>query len=205
MHIGGLKILDYAKKFGFYSLPPLDTPPNTSSASGLYKNNRLFTPTSNTQIDSGRLAFGQERMLVTPLQMALVGATIANKGMLPKPYLVKKIVAADGSTVSTTSPQTLGRVLKPETAAELNQMMQLVVQGGTAASVGFPASLKVAGKTGTAELGLGSVYDSWFVAFAPADNPRYVVAVVVAKQPNGFGASVAAPIAKVILEKLLAR
>jgi peptidoglycan glycosyltransferase len=84
-------------------------------------------------------------------------------------------------------------------------MMQLVVQGGTAASVGFPASLKVAGKTGTAELGLGSVYDSWFVAFAPADNPRYVVAVVVAKQPNGFGASVAAPIAKVILEKLLAR
>jgi penicillin-binding protein A len=205
MHIGGLKILDYAKKFGFYSLPPLDTPPNTSNASGLYKNNRLFTPTTNSQIDSGRLAFGQWKMLATPLQMALVGATIANKGVLPKPYLVKKIVAADGSTVSTTSPQMLGRVIKPETAAELNRMMQLVVQGGTAASVGFPPGLKVAGKTGTAELGLGNVYDSWFVAFAPADNPRYVVAVVVAKQPNGFGATVAAPIAKVVLEKLLAR
>jgi peptidoglycan glycosyltransferase len=136
--------------------------------------------------------------------MAMVGATIANKGVVPKPYLVQKVVAADGSTVTKTQPQTLGRAMKPETAAELNQMMQLVVQGGTAAGI-FPSSLKVAGKTGTAELGLGTIYDAWFVAFAPADNPRYVVAVVVEKQPNGFGASVSAPIAKAILEKLLAR
>ena len=53
------------------------------------------------------------------------------------------------------------------------------------------------------ELGLGTVYDAWFVCFAPADKPRYVVAAVVQKQPNGFGASVAAPIAKAILEKLM--
>ena len=206
MNIGGLKILDYAKKFGFYSLPPIETPPSESAASGLYKYDKhgrhLFTPTSNKQIDSGRLAFGQWKLLATPLQMALVGATIADKGVEPRPYLVQKIVAADGSTVSRTTPQPLGRVLKPQTAAELNQMMQLVVQGGTAAGI-FPSSLKVAGKTGTAELGLGNVYDAWFVAFAPADNPRYVVAVVVEKQPNGFGASVSAPIAKAILEKLL--
>jgi peptidoglycan glycosyltransferase len=202
-HIGGLKILDYAKRFGFYSVPPIETPPQESLASGLYKRGRLWRPTSNTQIDSGRLAFGQFNMLATPLQMALVGATIANKGAVPKPYLVRKVVAADGSTVMTTKPQTLGQAIKPETAAELNQMMQLVVQGGTAATVGFPPGLKVAGKTGTAELGLGDVYDAWFVCFAPADNPRYVVAVVVEKQPNGFGASVSAPIAKAILEKLL--
>jgi peptidoglycan glycosyltransferase len=205
MHIGGLRILDYAKRFGFYSPPPLETPPDTINASGLYKNGKLWTPTSNSQIDSGRLAFGQYNMLATPLQMALVGATIANKGVVPKPYLVQKVVAADGSTVTKTTPQTLGEAIKPQTAAELNQMMQLVVQGGTAASVGFPASLHVAGKTGTAELGLGSVYDAWFVAFAPADNPRYVVSAVVAKQPNGFGASISAPIAKAILEKLLVR
>jgi peptidoglycan glycosyltransferase len=203
--LGGLKILDYAKRFGFYSLPPLDTPPNASLASGLYKNGRLWKPTSESQIDPGRLAFGQFNMLATPLQMALVGATIADKGVQPKPYLVQKIVAPDGSTVASTTPQMLGRVLKPQTAAELNQMMQLVVQGGTAATVGFPPSLKVAGKTGTAELGLGHLYDAWFVCFAPADNPRYVVAVVVEKQPNGFGASVAAPIAKDLLEKLLHR
>ena len=204
-HIGGLKILDYAKRFGFYSPPPLETPPDTINASGLYKNGKLWSPTSNSQIDSGRLAFGQYNMLATPLQMALVGAAIANKGVVPKPYLVQKVVAADGSTVTKTAPQTLGEAIKPQTAAKLNQMMQLVVQGGTAASVGFPAGLKVAGKTGTAELGLGSVYDAWFVAFAPADNPRYVVAAVVAKQPNGFGASISAPIAKAILEKLLVR
>jgi peptidoglycan glycosyltransferase len=204
MHIGGLKILDYAKRFGFYSLPPLETPPDQNAASGLYQNHKLFRPTSNRQIDSGVLAFGQERMLVTPLQMALVGATIANKGLVPRPYLVQKVVAADGSTVTKTQPQTLGRAIKPETAAELNQMMQLVVQGGTGMSAQIPG-VAVAGKTGTAELGLGNVYDAWFVAFAPADNPRYVVAVVVEKQPNGFGASVSAPIAKAILEKLLAR
>jgi peptidoglycan glycosyltransferase len=208
--IGAKTILDYAKRYGFYSRPPLDLPPSEIYASGLYKYihhsyQPWFPSDPATQVDPGRLAFGQERMLATPLQMALVAATIADRGVEPKPYLVQKIVAADGSTVTKTAPQTLGRVIKPRTAAELNQMMQLVVQGGTAASVGFPSSLKVAGKTGTAELGLGNLYDAWFVAFAPADNPRYVVAVVVEKQPNGFGASISAPIAKAILEKLLAR
>src|SRR3954453_11292417 len=203
-HIGGLKIIDYAKRFGFYSLPPLDTPANESLASGLYKNGKLWDPKSTAQIDSGRLAFGQFNMLTPPLQMALVGATIANKGVEPKPYLVQKVVASDGSTVTKTSPQMLGQVIKPQTAAEVNQMMQLVVEGGTGTTAQIPG-VAVAGKTGTAELGLGSVYDAWFVAFAPADNPRYVVAVVVAKQPNGFGGSISAPIAKVILEKLLGR
>jgi peptidoglycan glycosyltransferase len=205
MHIGGEKILAYAKRFGFYSVPPLDTPSNESLASGLYKNGSLWDPKNPSNVDSGRLAFGQFNMLATPLQMALVGATIAHGGVEPKPYLVQKVVAPGGGTVATTTPQMLGRVLKPSTAAELNQMMQLVVQGGTAASVGFPADLHVAGKTGTAELGLGTIYDAWFVCFAPATNPRYVVSVVVQKQPNGFGASVSAPIAKAILEKLMGR
>ena len=144
-------------------------------------------------------------MLATPLQMAMVGATIANKGVVPKPYLVQKIVAADGSTVTKTAPQTLGRAIKPADRgrAEPDDAARRPGRDGRERRV--PAGLKVAGKTGTAELGLGTVYDAWFVAFAPADNPRYVVAVVVEKQPNGFGASVSAPIAKAILEKLLAR
>ena len=203
--IGGEEILKYAKRFGFYSVPPLETPAGERVASGLYKNLKLFDPSHNSQIDPGRLAFGQFSMLATPLQMAMVAQTIANKGVELQPHLVDRIVAPDGSLVSKTKPQALGRPIKPQTAAQLNQMMQLVVQGGTAATVGFPAGLKVAGKTGTAELGLGTVYDAWFVCFAPADNPRYVVAVVVEKQPNGFGASVSAPIAKAILEKLLVR
>ncbi len=204
MHIGAKAILDYAKRYGFYSLPPLDLPPSASNRSGLYNKGRLYLPKDYNAVDAGRLAFGQERMLVTPLQMALVAATIANKGVEPKPYLVQKIVAPDGSIVAKAHPQMLGRVIKPQTAAELNHMMQLVVQGGTGTSAQIPG-VPVAGKTGTAELGLGNVYDPWFVSFAPANNPRYVVAVVVEKQPNGFGGSVSAPIAKDILEKLLHR
>jgi peptidoglycan glycosyltransferase len=82
--------------------------------------------------------------------------------------------------------------------------MQLVVQGGTGTTAQIPG-VPVAGKTGTAETGLPGVYDAWFVCFAPANDPRFVVAVQVEKQLNGFGASVSAPIAKAILEKLLGR
>jgi penicillin-binding protein A len=204
MHLGAKTILDYTKRYGFYALPPLDLPPSAMLASGLYNKGHLYFPKDFNSVDPGRLAFGQERMLVSPLQMALVAATIANKGVQPKPYLVDKILAPDGSTVVKTRPQMLGRVIKPQTAAELNQMMQLVVQGGTGTNAQIPG-VAVAGKTGTAELGLGNVYDAWFVCFAPADNPRYVVAVVVEKQPNGFGGSISAPIARTILEKLLHR
>jgi penicillin-binding protein A len=209
MHLGAGKILDYAKRYGFYSQPPLDLPPSTIYSSGLYKpikgRYRLWFPKDPaTEVDPGRLAFGQERMQVTPLQMALVAATIADGGVQPKPYLVQKIVAKDGSTVTKTTPQTLGRVIKPQTAAELNQMMQLVVQAGTGTNAQIPG-VPVAGKTGTAETSIPGVYNAWFVSFAPANNPRYVVAVVVEKQPNGFGGSISAPIAKTILERLLHR
>jgi peptidoglycan glycosyltransferase len=205
MHLGAKTILDYTKRYGFYSQPPLDLPSSVLYPSGLYKNGKPWFPKDPaTEVDPGRLAFGQERMQTTPLQMALVAATIAHGGVEPKPYLVQKIVAADGSTVTKTAPQTLGRVIKPRTAAELNQMMQLVVQAGTGTNAQIPG-VPVAGKTGTAELGLGSVYDAWFVCFAPANNPRYVVAVVVETQPNGFGGSISAPIAKAILERLLHR
>jgi peptidoglycan glycosyltransferase len=207
--IGAGLILDYAKRYGFYTRPPLDLPPSEVYASGLYKYihgiyQPWFPTDPATQVDPGRLAFGQERMLTTPLQMALVAATIADGGVEPKPYLVQKIVAADGSTVTTTTPQTLGRVIKPRTAAELNQMMQLVVQGGTGTAAQIPG-VAVAGKTGTAETNIPNVNNAWFVSFAPATHPRYVVAVVVEKQLNGFGGSISAPIAKTILEKLLGR
>src|SRR5205807_3705599 len=203
-HVGGEEILKYAKRFGFYSLPPLDLPPSASQASGLYKNGKLFDPKSGSQIDPGRLAFGQFSMLATPLQMAMVGQTIANRGEEVQPYLVDRIVARDGSIVTRTTPHTLGRPIKTQTAAELNQMMQLVVQGGTGTTAQIPG-VPVAGKTGTAETGIAGVYDAWFVCFAPANNPRFVVAVQVEKQLNGFGASVSAPIAKAILERLLHR
>jgi penicillin-binding protein A len=201
--IGAKTILDYARKFGFYSTPPLDTPANERVPSGLYNNNKLWFPRNPTyQVDPGRLAFGQERMQVTPLQMLLVASTIANGGLLPRPYIVQRVVGHDGSLVSRSKPSNLGRAIKPQTAAELTQMMISVVQGGTGTAAQIPG-IQVAGKTGTAETGINNVYTAWFVCFAPADNPKVAVAVVVEKQLNGFGGSVSAPIAKQIIQALL--
>ena len=92
--------------------------------------------------------------------------------------------------------------MKPTTAAELNQMMQAVVTGGTGTAAQIPG-IKVAGKTGTAETGLSRVYTAWFIFFAPADNPQVAGAVVLEHQLNGFGGSVAAPIARELMQAIL--
>ena len=202
--IGGEEILKYAKRFGFYSTPPLETPANQRVPSGLYKNFKLWDPKNESDLDPGRLAFGQFNMVATPLQMLMVGATIANGGVVPRPYIVDKILGHDGSVVSRTRASTLGRAIKPETAAELNQMMVSVVQAGTGTAAQIPG-IQVAGKTGTAETGVNNVYTAWFVSFAPANNPQVAVAVVLQNQLNGFGGAVSAPIAKQIMEKLLHR
>ena len=120
------------------------------------------------------------------------------------PELVVRWLGPDGSTIRNTHPRTLGRAIKPETAAELTQMMEAVVQGGTGTAAQIPG-IQVAGKTGTAETSVPKVYNAWFVCFAPADHPRYAVGVVLEKQLNGFGGSVSAPIAKQVLEGLLGR
>ena len=203
--IGAKVILEYAKRFGFYSVPPIETPPAERSASGLYdKSHKLWYPRNPAlDVDPGRLAFGQERMLVTPLQMAMIAATVANGGVLMKPYLVQRITSPSGSTITTTRPERLDRVMKPQTAAELTQMMISVVEGGTGTAARIPG-VQVAGKTGTAETGINNVYVPWFIALAPADHPKLAVAVVVENTYRGFGGSVAAPIARQILQAMLA-
>ena len=201
--LGAGTILDYAKRFGFYKLPPLETPDSERAASGLYFHGRLFDPKHpETQVDPGRLAFGQERLQVTPLQMAMVASTVANGGVLMRPYVVQRVVAPGGGTVTSAKPHVLGRVMSPQTASELNSMMQAVVTGGTGPAAAIPG-IPVAGKTGTAETGVGNIYTAWFIAFAPADHPRIAVAVVVENQPGGFGGVVAAPIAKQLMEAAL--
>ena len=199
--LGAKAILNHAKRFGFYAVPPLETPVNERAISGLYNKGRLFFPKNDFDVDPGRLAFGQERMLVTPLQMAMVSATIANGGVVMRPYVVDKVTAPDGSTVVTTKPDPLGRAVAAQHAAEINQMMQAVVTGGTGTAAQI-SGISVAGKTGTAETGENHVNTTWFIAFAPADNPRVAVAVVVERQ-HATGGEVAAPIAKQIMEALL--
>jgi peptidoglycan glycosyltransferase len=200
--IGARKILDKAKDFGFYSTPPLELPANEQAPSGLYDfaKHRLITDAS--QVDPGRLAFGQERMLVTPLQMALVAAGVANKGKVMAPYLVRNVRSPNGSIVMRTKPKVWKQAMKPATAATLNTMMQAVVSGGTGTHAQIPG-VKVAGKTGTAETGIPHVYTAWFIFFAPADDPQIAGAVVVEHQLNGFGGSVAAPIAKELMQAIL--
>ena len=202
--LGARTVLNYAKRYGFYKLPPLETPENERAASGLYdRRGRLFDPKHpETQVDPGRLAFGQERLQVTPLQMAMIAATVANHGVEMKPYLVQRVLAPGGKTIVRTKPHKLAAVMKPQVAAELNSMMQAVVTGGTGPAAAIPG-VKVAGKTGTAETGVGDTYTAWFIAFAPADHPKVAVAVVVENQPGGFGGKVAAPIAKDVMEALL--
>jgi penicillin-binding protein A len=200
--IGALKILDYAERYGFYSKPPVELTIDERKASGLYKNGRLWRPREPNAVDPGRLAFGQVELQVTPIQMAMVAATIANDGVLMKPYLVERIVAPDGNPVVTTEPERLARAVKASTANAITQGMIAAVQAGTSTAAQIPG-VTVAGKTGTAESGVSHVNTTGFICFAPAENPRVAVAVFL-EQQNGVGGTTAAPIAKQVMEALLA-
>jgi penicillin-binding protein A len=199
--LGSLTVLDYAKRFGFYSVPPLETPVNERAPSGLYNGSHLFRPQHGYQVDPGRLAFGQERLLATPLQMAMVGGAIANGGVVMRPYVVDRVVGPDHHTVKRTKPDELGRAIKPATAATLTTMMEAVVSGGTGTAAQIDG-VRVAGKTGTAETGVAHRNTTWFVAFAPAEAPRIAIAVVLENQ-TGTGGETAAPIVKELMQALL--
>jgi penicillin-binding protein A len=201
--LGAGTVLRYADRYGFYSVPPLETPENERVASGLYSRGHLFNPKHpDTAVDPGRLAFGQERLQVTPLQMAMVAATIANHGIEMRPHLIERIVSPGGKTVTHLKPERLAQPIKRQTADELTHMMELAVQGGTGTPAQIPG-IRVAGKTGTAETGRADFNTTWFAAFAPADAPRIAIAVVVENQRGGFGGTIAAPIAKQVMEALL--
>jgi penicillin-binding protein A len=200
--IGAGRILAKAKDFGFYSTPPLELPADERAPSGLYNFKKHSLIESPAGVDPGRLAFGQERMLVTPLQMALVAAAVANGGKIMTPFLLKNVRSPGGSLITKTKPSVWRKAMKPGTAAALNQMMQAVVTGGTGTAAQIPG-IKVAGKTGTAETGIPHVYTAWFIFFAPADHPQVAGAVVLEHQLNGFGGSVAAPIARELMQAIL--
>jgi len=200
--IGAGMILNYMKRFGFYADPPLETPNDEKSPSGLYNGGRLFFPSHpSTQVDPGRMAFGQERLAVTPLQMAMVASTVANGGVAMEPSVLNRVVDSKGKTIVRVAPKKLGRVMSPTTAHEINSMMVSAVQSGTGTAAQIPG-IQVAGKTGTAETGNSGINTTWFITFAPADNPKVAVAVTLENQ-HGFGGTTAAPIAKVLLQAVL--
>jgi len=205
--LGAKRILEQAKKFGFYERPPLETPDGERYPSGLYRNGphgrELWYPKHDSDVDAGRMAFGQERLLVTPLQMAMVAGAIGNAGILMRPYVVEKTVSPRGTTSSRTEPERLSRPVGPVNARDIAEMMVSVVQGGTGTAAQIPG-YRVGGKTGTAETGVQGQNTTWFIAFAgrPGKRPEVAVAVALERQSLTGGAT-AAPIARAVMEALL--
>jgi peptidoglycan glycosyltransferase len=199
--LGARFLVDYMKRFGFYELPPLETPADERAPSGLYKDGKLFDPAEDTDVDPGRFAFGQERLLVTPLQMAMVAATIANDGVVMKPQVIDRIVAPDGSIIVRSKPERLDRAIKVETARAVAAMMTDAVEEGTGTAARIEG-ITVAGKTGTAETGIAGLNTTWFISYAGKNRPQVAIAAVV-EQQNSTGGQTAAPVAREVLQALL--
>jgi penicillin-binding protein A len=201
--VGAGTLVEYMKRFGFYEDPQLDYPGFQMIPSGIRRNGVDYVEDG---FDVGRVAIGQggeEGALdTTPMQMALVASAVANGGRLMKPRLVDRIVQKDGRVKDRIEPDLQAEVMKPETAEQLTAMMARVVEEGTG-TAGALAGIRVAGKTGTAEVGANREFTQpWFIAFAPVENPRMAIAVTV-ERTTGQGGTVAAPIAKSVLEALL--
>ena len=201
--IGRGTLVEYMKRYGFYEDPQLDYPDFQMIPSGIINGKGDYVEDG---FDAGRVAIGQGglegEIRAGPLQMAEVAATIANGGRLMKPRLTDRIVHKDGRIKEKIQPDLQAVVMKPETADQLTNMMSRVVEEGTGTAAAL-AGIRVAGKTGTAEVGANREFTQpWFICFAPVEDPRMAVAVTV-ERTTGQGGTVAAPIAKSVLEALL--
>jgi peptidoglycan glycosyltransferase len=163
-------------------------------------------PTDLTKAQEAQSAIGQYDVRVTPLQMAMVAAGIANNGTVMRPYLVKEVQAPDLSRLDVASPSVYSSAVSAAVAQQLTAMMESVVTSGTGriAQIG---GVRVAGKTGTAQNAPDKAPHAWFIGFAPADNPKVAVAVLVENGGNAgseaTGGKVAAPIARDVMRAVL--
>jgi peptidoglycan glycosyltransferase len=148
------------------------------------------------------MGIGQDKLEVTPLQMAEVASAVADGGKLMTPHLTDRIVNPEGRIVEQVAPHLQSVVMKPSTAGAVRSMMEAVVQEGTGVEAQIPG-IQVAGKTGTAETQIGTAINNvWFIAFAPAADPKVAVAVTLEHVP-GQGAAFAAPVARQVMESIL--
>jgi peptidoglycan glycosyltransferase len=184
--------------YGFGKRPPIDLPADEVLASGRREDGTVL-PNGEEGMDTARVAIGQERLTVTPLQMAMVASAIANSGVLMAPRVMSRIVDRGGDIVQTSKPEELGEVMSATTAAELTGMMENVVREGTGTAAALSsAGVTVAGKTGTAESDDPNRNQAWFIGFAPAAGPAVAVAVVI-EDTSGTGGIEAAPIAAQVM------
>jgi len=200
--LGKDTMFDYMERFGFNDEPPIDYPPEQLTASGEFAGNDLLGPKDDT-VDVGRMAIGQDKLQVTPLQMAMVAGAVANDGRLMKPRLIERVVSRDGRVQDRVDPAEAAQVMKPESARALGAMMARVVEEGSGTAAAL-AGTPVAGKTGTAEVQSGAANQPWFIAFAPIEDPQIAVAVTLeSRPPDETGGQAAAPLAKQVIEQVL--
>lgn len=204
--VGQDEMFETMEQFGFNSTPPIDLPDDEVYNSGVYEGNRTLT--RSTPVDLGRLSIGQERLLATPLQMAMVAAGVANGGKLMKPQIWNRVIDPDGRVTDRLDPDEYSEPISEETAADLTAAMEGVVTEGTGTNAAIPG-VAVAGKTGTAEtpgnLACGGGVDqnqAWFIGFAPANDPQIAIAASV-ECTEQFGNDVAAPIFREVAEAIL--
>lgn len=195
LDLGDAALRDQAEAFGFGS--ELFVPMSVTESSFPDEPDRPSTALS---------AIGQYEVRVTPLQVAMVSAAVANGGVQMEPYLVRAVRDQDLAVITETQPEELRRSVSPGTAEALTRMMAGVVESGTGRAAQIPG-VTVAGKTGTAQTTQEAAPHAWFTAFAPVEQPRVAVAVVV---ENGgtmgneaTGGAVAAPIARAVIEAVL--
>jgi peptidoglycan glycosyltransferase len=196
--LGAQRLGGAMNRLGFGTRPPIDLPQGEVLPSRRVGPRGGLLPNDQPGEDTARIAIGQERLGVTPLQMAMVAQAVANDGVLRAPYLLTRAVDRGGSIVHEQNPRDLGRAMSPQTASNLNAMMRRVVEEGTGTAAAL-SGLEVAGKTGTAETGNANLNDAWFIGFAPATDPEVAVAVVV-ENTSGEGGVVAAPIAAQVMK-----
>jgi peptidoglycan glycosyltransferase len=204
LKLGAKRILETAKRFGFYERPPLETPADERLPSGLYRDGKLFYPKVDANVDAGRMAFGQERMLVTALQNAMVAGAIGYRGRLMEPHVVDRIVAPGGKVIERQRPHLIRQSVSEKTADEVAEMMRLAVERGTGTAAQI-SGYSIGGKTGTGETGVAGANTTWFIAFAGDDEekaPRVAIAVVLQNQ-SGTGGATAAPIARAVMQAIL--
>jgi peptidoglycan glycosyltransferase len=197
--VGAGTLFDYMERFGFGEDPPLDYPPDELVPSGVFEEGEPID--AGDPVDIGRVAIGQERLLVTPLQMAMVAAAVGNGGELMAPRVGNRIEAADGRVKDELDAVEVRQVMEPEAAAQLAEMMSNVVREGSGTAAALEG-IEVAGKTGTAEVEGGATNQAWFIGFAPVQDPDMAIAVTI-ERTSGQGGTEAAPIAKSVLEQLL--
>jgi peptidoglycan glycosyltransferase len=196
MNLGGTALRDQAEKFGLND-DGIRVPMRVAGS--------VF-PDELSPPQEAQSAIGQYDVRVTPLQMAMVAAGVANAGTIMTPYLVREVQAPDLSTLSQTRPEVYRRAVSAAVADQLTAMMQQVVTNGTARAAQIPG-VAVAGKTGTAQHAEGAAPHAWFIAFAPANDPQVAIAVLVedggSAGSEATGGRVAAPIARDVMRAVL--